>query len=743
MMRKNMKKRVLAGSVAAIVGGVGFLGMPGNVMTNEVYAKETEKLTQELFKEESVYVKADPTGNASDAIITEWLKNPKKGTLDDETSLQDVKNIKGDETFSETKDDQIQWKSEGEDIYYQGTSTEKLPVGVNVTYKLDGKPISAKELKGKSGKLEMKIAYQNYAKQTVLVDGKETQMYTPFFMATAMILSTDEYKNVEVENGKIISDGDKNIVVGYGVPGLEENLDLTDSKTDIEIPDSVTITANVENVSVGETFTVASCELLNELNLDEIDSFDELEDAMDQLEEAAGELVDGSKDAKDGADQLKDGAKKLKDGTKALSDGASELSDGSEALYEGSNKVSGGIGTLNQKSSTLISGVNSLADGVFQYTGGVLTLRDGSKALYNGAFSLQNGIAQAETATKQQLVPGAKQLMDGSKEAETAVGTMAESLTGASSLVNSVKDAEVTATAKATATATAEVKDVTFKNSVDSLTDSVMKELDDSLDDSQKEQVREAVKAALTDAQKIDGTSVTVTETASDTQTKKVGEDANYQKVAMVVGKTAEGAQTLNTKMQALSKGSESLYGGLNQLANNLAVSGNEENPTIGDGAAGLTAGSKALYDGASALASKNDALNLGTMQLEKGGEQLAAGVKQLAKGSNQVTAGAKVLNNGTITLKQGAASLDEGAGTLYEGTDELADGLQKLADGMDEFKKEGIDEIADVFNGDFQKVKARIQAMADLSESYKSFAGIKEGMDGSTKFIIETEGVE
>lgn len=29
------------------------------------------------------------------------------------------------------------------------------------------------------------------------------------------------------------------------------------------------------------------------------------------------------------------------------------------------------------------------------------------------------------------------------------------------------------------------------------------------------------------------------------------------------------------------------------------------------------------------------------------------------------------------------------------------------------------------------------------MSKAYKSYAGIKKGMDGKTKFIIETEGME
>ena len=60
----------------------------------------------------------------------------------------------------------------------------------------------------------------------------------------------------------------------------------------------------------------------------------------------------------------------------------------------------------------------------------------------------------------------------------------------------------------------------------------------------------------------------------------------------------------------------------------------------------------------------------------------------------------------------------------------------------MKEFKETGIDKLVEIFEGDINTVIERIQAMSDLGRTYKSFAGIKEGMDGSTKFIIETEGI-
>lgn len=190
----------------------------------------------------------------------------------DTSELKDIKNVKGDETFETGSNNNVSWKSEGNDIYYQGTIDKELPVDVKVSYKLDGKSISPKDLKGKSGKVEIQFSYDNKSKQTVNVNGEDVEMYTPFTMVSAMMLSSDEYSNVSVENGKLISDGDKNIVVGVAFPGLANNLNLKDLDMDIDIPETVTITADVKDATVGTSITMASAELMNEFGLDDIDS---------------------------------------------------------------------------------------------------------------------------------------------------------------------------------------------------------------------------------------------------------------------------------------------------------------------------------------------------------------------------------------------------------------------------------------------------------------------------------------
>lgn len=427
---KKIAKKIVAGSMAVMMaaGLAGTYEYHSNAMQVQA-AEQKDKDTQELketaeniladhatdsedtgfSKEESVYVKADASGKVKKTTVSEWLKNPEKGTISDTSELKDIKNVKGDETFETGSNNNVSWKSEGNDIYYQGTIDKELPVDVKVSYKLDGKSISPKDLKGKSGKVEIQFSYDNKSKQTVNVNGEDVEMYTPFTMVSAMMLSSDEYSNVSVENGKLISDGDKNIVVGVAFPGLANDLNLKDLDMDIDIPETVTITADVKDATVGTSITMASAELMNEFGLDDIDSFDDLQDSIDDLEDATNQLVDGSKEAADGSKELADGAGTLNDGAGTLASGAGTLADG--------------VNTLNEKSGTLVSGVNTLASGVGTYTAGVASIAKNSQLISDNMQSLKAGAASLSDGIDNQVKPGIQDIKNGVNSANYAITT--------------------------------------------------------------------------------------------------------------------------------------------------------------------------------------------------------------------------------------------------------------------------------------------------------------------------------
>lgn len=731
---KNRKVRQMLASSMAVVVGAGLIGTCAYEDSIKAHAQEVniQKLEEtaeqalgdstveedgSLYKDESVYVKADASGKVNETTVTEWLKNPNNGKTEDVTELQNVENVKGDETYTTGSEGSVSWKSEGKDIYYQGTTDKELPVDVEITYTLDGKKVEAKDLKGKDGELEMKVQYTNQSKETVDVSGESVEMYTPFAMVTAMMLPNDEYTNVMIDHGKIVSDGDKNIVVGLGFPGMEENLNLEGKDIDIDIPDSFTITADVKNASVGPTMTVASSDVLEQFGLDEIDSFDDLSDSVGELENAAEQLTDGSAKAADGSSALADGSN-------TLATGAGTLADGTSALATGVKTLADGVNTLNSKSGDLTKGVSDLASGVNDYTGGVSDLADGSSKVSAGAESLKNGLETAQTGIEG-LVAGVGTLRGGFE------GDVTQNNPGANNLANDTVQA-IGATSTAIDNLAALIKDMAGNqgavqaqatiNGKDQAVEAAVNQLVSAgiVTEENKESCAAAIRTAVNDH--ISAEAKVTSEKASADPTGAI------EAAKTAVGTASAYAAGLQTNVGVLYEGTKTVQSGVEDLK--------KGNSQLAAGAKDLADGTSALASGASTLNDKSGLLVAGSSKLKEGGNQLATGVGQLAAGASAAVTGAGEVAKGAGALKTGADALADGAGTL-------ADGNKTLADGMEEFKTSGIDKIVDVFGGDIENVTSRIDAMMTLGRNYKSFAGIKEDMAGSTKFIIETEGVD
>ena len=281
-------------------------------------SKISKAADEEVGKEETVYVVADNSGKAKDVIVSDWLKNfSGEAKIKDATDLTDVENVKGNETYKRGKKDSITWNANGKDIYYQGTSDKNLPVSMKVTYYLDGKEISPKKLVGKSGKVKIRYEYENHSAVTKTINGKQTTVYTPFTMISAAILNTDNFSNVKATNGKVISDGNKHIVIGVAMPGLADSLNLKNTSIGsiFKIPEDFEITADVEDFQMTVTATVANSDTLSEFGLDDAGDLSELTDSLKDLENATDKLCDGSGDLVKGIEKLVTASGKLKSGT--------------------------------------------------------------------------------------------------------------------------------------------------------------------------------------------------------------------------------------------------------------------------------------------------------------------------------------------------------------------------------------------------------------------------------------------
>ena len=390
MSYKNMKARkrfmaiALSGAMMLSVTGCGSTAT-GDVQTlenPEIMSKSDEELSDVLEnsvglsentdsdKDETVYVIADAAGNKQDVIVSEWLKNTDgEATIKDSSNLTDIENVKGDETFTENNGELV-WKADGNSIYYQGKSEEQVPVEVKVTYYLDDQEITPDQLAGKSGKVKMRFEYVN--------NSKSGDVYTPFLMATGMILSNDKFSNIKVENGQVVNDGNNSIVVGMGMPGLQDSLDL--QKLDVEIPDYFEVTADCTDFSLDMTMTVASTGFLSK----DSDNKD-LKDAESDI----NELIDTYSD---GMNSLVEGITEYTDGVSSVSDGVGQVKDGADSLYQGSLTLAQGVDSATTGAGTLKA--------AFEGENGILS---GSKQISDGLATLNKAVKGIELPTKTEL----------------------------------------------------------------------------------------------------------------------------------------------------------------------------------------------------------------------------------------------------------------------------------------------------------------------------------------------------
>ena len=408
-----------------------------DTMTKTAYTGSSENA--ESGKEETVYVMTDASGNVDDVVVSNWLKN-KDGskTLTDKTNLKDIVNVKGEETYTENSDGTVTWDAEGSDIYYQGTPTEEVPIGVKVTYTLNGKEMTADEIAGQSGSVKIRFDYTNTLKKEVNIDGQEENIDVPFTMISGTMLDSDKFANVKVSNGKVISDANNYVVVGVAMPGLKESLKIDDEKLkendideeDVSIPDYVEITADVNDFELPMTISMASANVVSDLGLDKIynsdkvdtlnDDMDKLSDASTELRDGTGELADGTGKFQDGTTELANGTSDLKDGTKKLKDGTTDLKDGTTQLRDGAGTLASGAGTLADGTNTLSAGVKAYTDGVGTVASGASELKDGVVTLAKGSKDLTGGITSAKD--------GAGQLSTGANQLSKGIGTLADTV---------------------------------------------------------------------------------------------------------------------------------------------------------------------------------------------------------------------------------------------------------------------------------------------------------------------------
>ena len=697
---------------------------------------------KEIGKEETVYVLADSTGKERKVIVSDHLINDgNKDTIEDASDLKDIENVKGDETFKQDGS-KLTWQADGNDIYYQGTSTKETPVSQTITYSLDGKEVKPEELAGKSGKVTIRFDYTNNETVKTKIDGKEEEIYVPFAAISGMVLD-DSFSNVKVTNGKVISDGKNNIVVGYALPGLKESLDVDDSDFDgdVSIPDYVEVTADVENFSLSTTMTVVM-NATNFISKDGDADLSEVDDMLDTLTDATDQLKDGSGELADGVDTLKSKMGEFKDGVGTLKNGIKDYTDGASTLSTGIGTLKSGVDTLAGSVPTLISGVGTLKDGSASAAKGASSLKDGAGTLNKGAKDESTGANTLSNGVKD-LSTGANTLSGGASDLSTGADTLSAGATslsdgantlssGAASLNDGVQS--IATNMKTLVSGTQSVSDgaAQLNTGVGTLIGTLNKmgtdlaETKASIGEISEDTANNAVLqyASLQNAL-IQGI---VAETKGDTTAandiyaqvvSQIGGTIGVDSISDVAGASAAIQKISSLISQTSLKVGEGvgMIGVIDTVSRKLTEPDTQEQITkLQQGAASLAEGAGKVAQGASQLSTGADAAAAGSAKV-------AQGAADLATGAGTLKTGAADLATGAGTLKKGASDLATGATKLKKGAGDLATGAGKVADGASTLHK-GASDLSDGLNtldGGIGQLKEKAGSLSTGADQLKS----------------------
>lgn len=735
-------------------------------------------------KKETSYLILNADGSVQEQITSDWLHSDDGfDAVTDESDLSDIQNLKSD-VMPEQSGNTLKWTTDETDIYYQGKNSAQAPVDVSIEYTLDGKAVTADELKGQSGHLVATVKLTNNTGEEVTVNGKKRTVYTPFFTVAAAVLPSENFKNITTEHGLVESDSKTQVACYLAMPGMKEAVSdlLPDSfdKLDDLMLDTLTLEADVTDCTV-PTFLFAAAPSLSDLDLDEVsdefgDTMDELTDAIDQLKDGSGALDDAVGTLVESLDTFASSYSQFDAGVDSALNGTQTLANGTENLLENAQLLATKTGELSLGAIQLQNSTAQLA-GVMnqQLVPGLVEASEKKTALEDKMTELSGKLETVEipdmTALKAQLGAGAEQVFDGA--ASGAAKAASEAAASNAATVASQKTAEEI---KGNVQAASSSEDVT--NAAAALTTQLYQGgysvgyqtskayVEAALNNEAlglTEEQKAAILATLAQAEQA-STSTPSAEVIGNVtaqvsgMVEKIASGIDPDAIASVVGpKVAEQVApavtekvTSSEKLAAAKQSAvqqvaaaipdintdelKSLMGEFKDLSSQAGemmdsvdtLTGalyNAENPADTDTVVGAA---NAISDGAAKLGS-------GASQLATGTSAFATGVGTLDAGTNQLLSGMETLSSSSKTVSNAIGQFQTGGAELKDGTSELSDGMTEFSDTIND-KLDGLSEITDP-----DSTLARvIDIMKDRADSFTG-SGRADGTDMTVSYVMRT----
>lgn len=535
-------------------------------------------------KEEVIYVTLDASGELVSAYAVNSFPG---GEITDYGDYDSVRVLNtGDEI--EYKGGIVNITTDAKRIYYQGGLKKvELPWDISLTYKLDGRAVTAEEIAGKSGEAEIRFTVTQNEECT-------GTFYDDYALQASFTLPGDVFGDISAPDATVAAVGADRQLTYTLLPG--EGIDTL-------------ITATAENFSL----PAVSINGIH-LNLNVDVNSDGIKDQVGQLVDAAGRLNSGASALYSGSQELQTGASGLLDGSESLQSGIAELDAGVAELQDGLIVMRDGLNELYASSGDLTSGAGQVYSGLAQVEAAL------------DALSVDTSQIELLVTSAQALADGAQRAYDGAVALRNALSTSALD----SALAANGSTYTLSGLAQANLEAINELSQYA------SLFESV----------NMGQAYNDLVALLNGNASMLNGVSLYITAvgTEADALVSGLGElsagCSEFNSAVIELSSTVSGLLSqlvqLQTAIAQLTDGSAELAYGVDAYTAGVAQ--------LVDGFGSVMSGVSALAEGSSELLS-------GSGELSAGAAELYSGVAELANGAQSMANGASALNSETSSL--------------------------------------------------------------------------------------------
>ena len=276
-------------------------------------SQKTDELATVSSKDEVVYATLDYNGETIEAYVVNILDIEEKGNFTDYGTYSSVENLTTTDELVSKNGSVSGWAEEGK-FYYQGNiDYAKLPWIIDISYTLNGNPITADNLASKSGELAINI-------KTSKAPNVNSAFYENYILQISVTLSSEKCSNIEAKGATIANAGTDKLINITCLPNKDS---------------SNTVKADVKDFSMAG-ISINAVPYNMEVDMPDTS---EMTDGFSQLSDGIAQLDGGVAKLREGAKQLDKGAEQLSEGSTQIMNGLEQLNAASDLLVQGSKEI--------------------------------------------------------------------------------------------------------------------------------------------------------------------------------------------------------------------------------------------------------------------------------------------------------------------------------------------------------------------------------------------------------------------